>query len=371
MKVGIPREIKDHEYRVGMVPAGVHALTENGHEVFVEIGAGLGSGISDESFEKAGAKLLGTAKEIFDTADMIIKVKEPQKVEYEMIREGQIVYTYFHFAADRPLTEGMVKNGAISIAYETMEDKNRGLPLLTPMSEVAGRMSIQEGAKYLERPTEGRGILLGGVPGVEPGNVVIIGGGVVGTNAAKMAAGIGAKVTILDISLDRLRYLDDVLPANVTEIYSNTYNIREAISNADLVVGAVLIPGAKAPSLIRRDDLQYMKQGSVIVDVAVDQGGCVETTKPTTHSNPTYIIDGVVHYCVANMPGAVGRTSTFALTNATARFAIEIANRGWKEAAKKFREVETGINVVDGKVTYKAVAEAFDMEYIPLESAMV
>jgi alanine dehydrogenase len=367
MIVGIPREIKDHEYRVGMVPAGVHALVEGGHKVLVEVGAGLGSGIPDEDYEVAGAQLVATAKEVYDAADMIVKVKEPLPPEYELIRPGQIVYTYFHFAASRELTEAMLKSGSISIAYETMEDSRRTLPLLTPMSEVAGRMSIQQGAKYLERPTEGRGILLGGVPGVEPGKVVIIGGGVVGTNAAKMAAGIGARVTIMDVNLERLRYLDDVLPKNVFSIFSNTYNIREEIREADLVVGAVLIPGAKAPSLIRRDDLQDMKQGAVIVDVAVDQGGCVETTRPTTHSNPTYIVDGVVHYCVANMPGAVGRTSTFALTNATTRFAIEIANLGWQEAAKKFLEVRTGVNVVEGKVTYEAVAQAFGMEYMPLE----
>ncbi len=367
MIVGIPREIKDHEYRVGMVPAGVNALVEAGHSVLVEVGAGLGSGIADDDYVGAGAKLCATAKEIFDAADMIVKVKEPQPEEFKLIRSGQIVYTYFHFAASRELTEGMVNTGAICVAYETMEDKRGGLPLLTPMSEVAGRMSIQEGAKYLERPTEGRGILLGGVPGVEPGDVVIIGGGVVGTNAAKMAAGLGAKVTVLDVSLDRLRYLDDVLAPNVVEIYSNAYNIREAIRSADLVIGAVLIPGAKAPSLIRREDLSSMKQGAVIVDVAVDQGGCVETTRATTHSNPTYIVDGVVHYCVANMPGAVGRTSTFALTNATSRYAIEIARRGWQQAARDFLEVRTGLNVVDGKVTYKAVAEAFDMEYSPLK----
>ena len=366
MIIGVPREIKDHEYRVGMVPAGVHSMVESGHKVLVEIGAGLGSGILDDDYEAAGAKLVATAKEVFDGADMIIKVKEPQPVEYGMIRKGQIVYTYFHYAASRELTEAMVKTGAVTVAYETMEDKRGGLPLLTPMSEVAGRMSIQEGAKYLERPTEGRGILLGGVPGVEPGNVVIIGGGVVGTNAAKMAAGLGARVTILDVSLDRLRYLDDVLAPSVVEIYSNTYNIREAIRHADLVVGAVLIPGAKAPSLIRKEDLSTMKQGAVIVDVAVDQGGCVETTRATTHSNPTYIVDGVVHYCVANMPGAVGRTSTFALSNATGRFALEIAKLGWKEATRKHLEVRTGINVVDGKVTYKAVAEAFGMEYTQL-----
>jgi alanine dehydrogenase len=367
MKVGVPREIKDHEYRVGMVPAGVNALVEAGHQVFVEVGAGLGSGILDEHFEQAGAKLVANAKEVYSTADLIVKVKEPQPAEFKLIKKGQVVYTYFHFAASKELTEGMIKTGAVCIAYETMEDKRGTLPLLTPMSEVAGRMSVQEGAKYLERPTEGRGILLGGVPGVEPGKVVIIGGGVVGTNAAKMAAGIGARVTILDVSLDRLRYLDDVLEKNVVTMYSNAYNIREEIREADLVVGAVLIPGAKAPSLIRREDLAHMKQGAVIVDVAVDQGGCVETTKATTHSNPTYIVDGVVHYCVANMPGAVGRTSTFALTNATGRFAVAIAKHGWKDAAKKFGEIRTGLNVVNGKITYEAVAQAFGMEYTPLE----
>lgn len=370
MIVGVPREIKNHEYRVGMVPAGVYSLVQAGHKVLVQAGAGLGSGIMDEDFEKAGATLTATAAEVYCQAEMIVKVKEPLPAEYSLIRKGQIVYTYFHYAASRELTEAMIKTGAVTIAYETMEDAKRTLPLLTPMSEVAGRMSIQEGAKYLERPTEGRGILLGGVPGVEPGNVVIIGGGVVGTNAAKMAAGIGARVTILDVSLDRLRYLDDVLPPNVTELYSNAYNIRECIRQADLVVGAVLIPGAKAPSLIRREDLQHMKQGAVIVDVAIDQGGCVETAKPTTHANPTYIIDGVVHYCVANMPGAVGRTSTFALTNATSRFAVEIAKHGWKAAAKAFGEVRTGLNIVDGKIVYKAVADAFGMEYTPLEKVL-
>ncbi|KAA0209655.1 alanine dehydrogenase, partial [bacterium] len=299
-----------------------------------------------------------------------VKVKEPLPAEYGLIRKGQVVYTYFHFAASKELTDAMIRTGAVCIAYETMEDAKRTLPLLTPMSEVAGRMSIQEGAKYLERPNEGRGILLGGVPGVEPGKVVILGGGVVGTNAAKMAAGTGAQVTILDVSLDRLRYLDDVLPANVTELFSNPFNVREQIRTADLVIGAVLIPGAKAPKLISRGDLSYMKQGAVIVDVAIDQGGCVETAKPTTHKNPTYIVDGVVHYCVANMPGAVGRTSTFALTNATSRFATEIAKLGWKEASKKYLEVKTGLNVVGGKVVYKAVAEAFGHEYTPVESIL-
>lgn len=370
MKVGVPREIKNHEYRVGMVPAGVHALTQAGHQVYVEVGAGLGSGILDEDFEQAGAKLLASAKEVYAAADMIVKVKEPQPAEFGLIKKDQIVYTYFHFAASRELTEGMLKTGAVCVAYETMEDKRGTLPLLTPMSEVAGRMSVQEGAKYLERPTEGRGILLGGVPGVEPGKVVIIGGGVVGTNAAKMAAGIGANVTILDTNLDRLRYLDDILPDNVTTLYSNAFNIREQIRQADLVVGAVLIPGAKAPKLIARSDLSFMKQGAVIVDVAIDQGGCIETAKPTTHKNPTYIVDGVLHYCVANMPGAVGRTSTFALTNATSRFAGEIAKRGWKDASRVFGEIRTGLNIVRGKVTYGAVAESFGLEHVPVESVL-
>ncbi len=370
MIIGVPREIKDSEYRVGMVPATVYSLVQQGHTVLAEVGAGLGSGINDEEYEKTGAKLCSTAKEIYDKAEMIVKVKEPLPAEYGLIRKGQVVYTYFHFAASKELTDAMIKTGAVCIAYETMEDAKRTLPLLTPMSEVAGRMSIQEGAKYLERPNEGRGILLGDVPGVEPDKVVILGEGVVGTNAAKMAAGTGAQVTILDISLDRLRYLDDVLPANVTELFSNPFNVREQIRTADLVIGAVLIPGAKAPKLITRSDLSYMKQGAVIVDVAIDQGGCVETAKPTTHKNPTYIVDGVVHYCVANMPGAVGRTSTFALTNATSRYAIEIAKMGWKEASKKYLEVKTGLNVVGGKVVYKAVAEAFGHEYTPVESIL-
>ncbi|MCC6572445.1 MAG: alanine dehydrogenase [Planctomycetes bacterium] len=370
MIIGVPREIKDSEYRVGMVPAGVYTLAKLGHTVLVEVGAGLGSGMTDDEYEKSGAKLVATAKEIYERSDMIVKVKEPLPPEYGLIRKDQIIYTYFHFAASRELTDAMIKTGAICIAYETMEDNKRTLPLLTPMSEVAGRMSIQEGAKYLERPNEGRGILLGGIPGVEPGNVTIIGGGVVGANAAKMAAGIGANVTILDTSLDRLRYLDDVLPDNVTTLFSNAFNIREQIKMADLVVGAVLIPGAKAPKLITKGDLSYMKQGAVIVDVAIDQGGCVETAKPTTHKNPTYIVDGVLHYCVANMPGAVGRTSTFGLTNATARFAAEIAKRGWKDAAKVHLEIRTGLNIVRGKVTYGAVAEAFGIEHAPVESML-
>lgn len=371
MIVGVPREIKNNEYRVGLVPAGVHSFVKQGHKVLVEAGAGLGSGIADEDFEAAGATLVASAAEVWGKADMIVKVKEPMQPEYDLIRNGQIVYTYFHFAASEELTLAMIKSGGICIAYETMTENGRDLPCLTPMSEVAGRMSVQEGAKYLERPMEGRGILLGGVPGVHPGNVVILGGGVVGTSAAKIAAGMGANVTILDISLDRLRYLDDVLPPNVTTIYSNAYNVQKALETADLLVGAVLVAGAKAPSLVTRADLSRMQQGAVIVDVAVDQGGCVETTKPTTHADPIYIVDGVVHYCVANMPGAVGRTSTFALTNVTTSWGVQIANLGWQEAVKKHKMIREGLNVALGKCVYKAVADTFDsVEFTPLESIL-
>ncbi|NUQ34604.1 MAG: alanine dehydrogenase [Planctomycetaceae bacterium] len=371
MIVGVPREIKNNEYRVGLVPAGVHAFVERGHKVLIEAGAGLGSGIPDEDYEAAGGKLVAGAAEVYGQADMIVKVKEPLKQEYKLIRKGQIVYTYFHFAAAEELTLAMRDSGAICIAYETMSPDGRSLPCLTPMSEVAGRMSIQEGAKYLERPMEGRGILLGGVPGVHPGDVVIIGAGIVGTSAAKVAAGIGANVTVLDVNLDRLRYLDDVMPANVTTIYSNTFNIRKALERADLVVGAVLVAGAVAPKLVRREDLTRMQQGAVVVDVAVDQGGCFETTKPTTHADPTYIVEGVVHYCVANMPGAVGRTSTFALTNVTTPYGVEIATRGWKEAAQKNPAIRTGLNMVGGKCVYKAVAESFKgLQYTPVEDVL-
>lgn len=371
MIVGIPREVKNNEYRVGMVPAGVLSLVSAGATVLVETGAGLGSGISDEEYEGAGAKLVPTAQALYGKSDMIIKVKEPLEQEYALIRPGQIVYTYFHFAADEGLTTAMMKSGAVCIAYETMTPNGRSLPCLTPMSEVAGRLSIQEGAKYLERPMEGRGILLGGVPGVYPGEVMIIGGGIVGTAAAKIAAGMGANVTILDVDLERLRYLDDILPANVTTLHSNAYNLRKGLKTADLVVGAVLVPGRKAPKLISRQDLSEMQQGAVIVDVAIDQGGCVETARPTTHANPTYIVDGVVHYCVANMPGAVGRTSTFALTNATTHWGVEIARLGWKEAARKHPMVLTGVNMAEGKCVYEPVASTFDsIPYTPIDKVL-
>jgi alanine dehydrogenase len=369
MLVGVPKEIKNNENRVAMVPAGVDALVHDGQKVIVEKGAGLGSGISDEEFVKAGAEIVPTAKDVWSRAEMIVKVKEPLPQEYGLIKAGQLLFTYFHFAASRELTEGMIKTGAICVAYETVEHGTT-LPLLTPMSEVAGRMAIQQGAKYLEKPQMGRGILLGGIPGVEPATVAVIGGGVVGTNAAKMAAGLGARVIILDVNLDRLRYLDDVMPANVSTLFSNSFNIRKVIKYADLVVGAVLLPGAKAPALIRREDLKTMNEGSVIVDVAIDQGGCVETSKPTTHSEPTYIVDGVVHYCVANMPGAVGRTSTYGLTNTTLPYARILAKHGWKGAAKANHGIRTGLNVVEGKVTCAGVAEAFGMKLVPVESVL-
>jgi alanine dehydrogenase len=337
--------------------------------VLVEKGAGVGSGITDEELKKAGADIVEGHDKVFERSDMIMKVKEPLPEEYRLCKPGQVLFTYFHFAASRELTDAMIKSGSICIAYETVEE-GRTLPLLTPMSEVAGRMSIQAGAKYLEKPHMGRGILLGGIPGVEAATVVVIGGGVVGTNAAKMAAGLGARVIILDISLDRLRYLDDVMPANVQTLYSNHFNIQKVIRFADLVVGAVLIPGFKAPALITRQDLKTMHEGSVIVDVAIDQGGCVETARPTTHSKPTYIEEGVVHYCVANMPGAVGRTSTYGLTNTTLPYARVLARDGWQKAIKTNRGIATGANVINGKVTCKGVADAFHMEYVPVEKTV-
>jgi alanine dehydrogenase len=365
--VGVPREVKADEYRVGLIPVGAEVLTRGGHRVLVETEAGAGSGLSDEEYAAQGAEIVSSAAEVWQRAEMIIKVKEPLSSEIEQISEGQVVFTYFHFAADRNLTEGMVRSGAVAVAYETIVDKHGRLPLLTPMSEVAGKMSIQEGAKYLERPMMGRGILLGGVPGVEPANVVILGGGVVGTNAAKVAAGLGASVTIMDIDLDRLRYLDDVMPANVTTIFSDKHQIRRCVLEADLIVGAVLIPGARCPTLIPRSYLAEMRPGAVIVDVGVDQGGCCETIRPTTHSDPTYIVDGVVHYGVANMPGAVGRTSTFALTNATLPYALRLANLGYKEACRRDPGLAEGINVQHGKVTNRPVAEAFGMKYVPAD----
>ena len=364
MVIGVPKEIKTNENRIALVPAGAEALVGAGHTVYVEKDGGVGSGFPDQAYIDAGAQILPTADEVWRKADMIMKVKEPIAVEWPRMKRDQLIYTYFHFAAAEDLTRAVIDSGAVALAYETVELPSGELPLLTPMSEVAGRMAVQEGAKYLEKVFGGSGILLGGVPGVAPGEVVIIGGGVVGINAAKMAAGLGAHVTILDISLDRLRYLDDVLPANVDTAFSNRYNILEAIGRADLVVGAVLLPGAKAPNLIKREDLKRMKPGSVIVDVAVDQGGCVETIKPTTHEKPTYFVDGILHYGVANMPGGVPRTSTLALTNATLPYALRLARDGWKTACRNDRALQLGLNVVGGKVVYPGVAEAFGLPLV-------
>src|SRR5512134_1058767 len=370
MRIGVPKEIKTNENRVALVPAGTEALVAAGHDVYVEQGAGLGSGFGDQAYVAAGAAIVPTAAEVWARTDMIMKVKEPIEPEWSRMRPGQMIYTYFHFAADEALTKAVIASGAVAVAYETVQLPSGELPLLTPMSEVAGRMAVQEGAKYLEKHYGGSGILLGGVPGVAPGRVVIIGGGVVGTNAAKMAAGLGAHVTILDISLERLRYLSDVLPANVDLVYSNRHNILDAIKRADLVVGAVLLPGAKAPHLVKRADLKLMKPGSVIVDVAVDQGGCVETIKPTTHENPTYFVDGILHYAVANMPGGVPRTSTLALTNATLKYALKLARDGWRKACREDRSLALGLNVVEGKVVYPGVAEAFQLPLVDVGSVL-
>lgn len=370
MIIGVPKEIKNNENRVAVTPAGVAEFVKHGHTIYVQQTAGTGSGFSDAEYQEAGAKLLPTIEEVYAIAEMIVKVKEPIESEYKLIKKDQLLFTYFHFASHEPLTMAMIESGAVCLAYETVEKADRSLPLLIPMSEVAGRMSVQEGAKYLEKPLGGRGILLGGVPGVKPADVVVLGGGIVGTQAAKMAAGLGAHVTIMDISIPRLRQLDDIMPANVQTMYSNGYNIREAIKSADLVIGGVLIPGAKAPHLITRDMLKLMKKGSVLVDVAVDQGGCFETTKATTHAEPTYVIDDVIHYCVANMPGAVPYTSTLALTNATLPYAIQLANKGWKEACKNSAELTLGLNVVNGKVVYKGVSDAFNLPYTPVEQVL-
>src|SRR5512132_4372137 len=363
MRIGVPKEIKTNENRIALVPAGAETLVAAGHTVMVERGAGEGSGFPDSAFADVGATIAPDAATVWREADMIMKVKEPIEREGAHMRRGQTIFTYFHFAADEKLTRAHIDSGATCIAYETVELPSRELPLLTPMSEVAGRMAVQEGAKYLEKLYGGRGVLLGGVPGVAPAKVVILGGGIVGINAAKMAAGMGAKVVILDISLERLRYLSDVMPANVQTIHSNRHNVLEQIETADLVVGGVLIPGAVAPKLIRREDLKRMQPGSVIVDVAIDQGGCVETIHATTHENPTYVVDGVIHYGVANMPGGVPRTSTLALTNATLPYAVQLANKGWKRALKDNPALLKGLNVTDGKVTYAGVAEAFGMKY--------
>jgi alanine dehydrogenase len=364
MKIGVPKEIKTNENRIALVPAGAEQLVSAGHSVLVESGGGLGSGFSDEMYSSVGAKIAPDAATVWRDSEMIMKVKEPIEAEWKHMRRGQLIFTYFHFAADERLTRAHIESGAVCVAYETVELPSGELPLLTPMSEVAGRMAVQEGAKYLEKLYGGRGVLLGGVPGVAPAKVVILGGGIVGINAAKMAAGMGAKVTVLDLSLERLRYLSDVMPANVVLIYSNRHNILEQIETADLVVGAVLIPGAKAPKLIRRDDLKRMQHGSVIVDVAIDQGGCVETMRPTTHEDPTYVVDNVIHYAVANMPGGVPRTSTLALTNATLPYAIQLAQKGWKKALRDNDALLKGLNIVEGKVTYAAVAEAFGLAYV-------
>ena len=361
MIVGVPREIKANENRVALVPAGAESLAGDGHTVLVEQGAGLGSGFSDDAYRTAGAQIATAADEVWGKGELILKVKEPIEPEWPKMRKGQVLFTYFHFAAAEALTKAVVRSGCVAIAYETVQLATGELPLLTPMSEVAGRMAVQEGAKYLEKVFGGSGILLGGVPGVLPAEVLIIGGGVVGTNAAKMAAGLGAHVTLLDVSLDRLRYLSDVLPPNVELLYSNRHNILDQLKRADLVIGAVLLPGAKAPNLVKRADLKLMKPGSVIVDVAVDQGGCIETIRPTTHDQPTYVVDGIIHYAVANMPGGVPRTSTLALTNATFSYAKRLARLGWKQACRQDPALALGLNVVEGKVVYPGVAEAFGL----------
>ena len=362
MKVGIPKEIKNNESRVGMTPAGVFELTKKNHTVYVQSTAGEGSGFFDADYIKVGATILPTIEEVYSQSEMIVKVKEPIASEYPLIKENQIVFTYFHFASCEPLTNAMIESKSICIAYETVEDSEGTLPLLTPMSEVAGRMAIQQGAKYLEKPIKGRGILLGGVPGVAPGKVLILGAGVVGVQAAKMAAGLGAHVTIMDINMKRLRYVNDVLPNHVTTAFSSEYSIRQLIKTHDLIVGGVLVKGGKAPKLITKDMLKEMRPGTVIVDVAVDQGGCFETTKATTHEDPTYIIDDVVHYCVANMPGAVPYTSTIALTNVTLPYIVNLANKGWEEACSSDESLAKGLNIVKGKIVYKEISEIFHLE---------
>jgi alanine dehydrogenase len=371
MIIGVPKEIKNNENRVALTPAGVKELVKRGHTVYLQHTAGDGSGFLDEDYEMAGAKIVPTIEATYKIAEMIMKVKEPIESEYKLIKEGQLLFTYFHFASYEPLTKAMIANKSVCLAYETVERADRSLPLLIPMSEVAGRMAVQKGANYLEKPLGGRGILLGGVPGVLPAKVLILGAGIVGTQAAWMAAGLGADVTIMDVNLQRLRYLADVMPANVNTMMSNEFNIRKLIKNHDLIIGSVLIPGAKAPHLITRDMLKEMLPGTVVVDVAVDQGGCIETCKPTTHENPTYVIDDVVHYCVANMPGAVPYTSTLALTNATLPYAMQLADKGWKRAAQENAELVPGLNIINGDIVYKAVAEAFDMPYVPVSTYLV
>ena len=370
MIIGVPKEIKTHENRVALLPGGVTKMKRNGHDVMIEKGAGKGSGFPDEQYIEAGAEIIEDVDELWEKSEMIMKVKEPIEVEYDRMKKGQIIFTYFHFAASRQLTEAVQESGAVAIAYETVEKEDGSLPLLIPMSEVAGRMASQEGAKYLEKPEGGLGILLGGIPGVKPANVLVIGGGIVGVNAAKIAAGMGANTTIMDISMPRLRHLDDIMSRNVDTMFSSEANIRKMLPHVEMVIGAVLIPGAKAPSLITRDMLADMQKGSVLVDVAIDQGGCFETSKPTTHDNPIYEVDDVVHYCVANMPGAVPRTSTLGLTNVTLPYAVDIANKGWKKALKDDEELLKGLNIVDGDIVYKEVAEAFNMDYTPIENVL-
>jgi alanine dehydrogenase len=368
MKIGIPKEIKTNENRVALTPAGAKEMVSRGHSVFVQAGAGEGSGLQDELYRSAGAIIVPDINKVYENSELIVKVKEPISPEYGLIRKDHVVFTYFHFASSATLTEAMIKQKPVCIAYETVEKPDRSLPLLTPMSEIAGRMSIQEGAKYLEKQYGGRGVLLAGVPGVRPANVLVLGGGVVGLNAAKMAAGLGANVTIMDININRLRQLEDILPSNVDTVYSNSQNILEAVRQADLIVGAVLIPGSKAPVLVPKEMLKEMKPGTVLIDVAVDQGGCIETCKPTTHEHPIYLIDGIVHYCVANMPGAVPNTSTLALTNVTLPYALMLADKGWKKACNDCDELRAGLNMIDGQIVNKPLADSFGMKYKPSES---
>jgi len=370
MIIGVPKEIKTNENRVALTPAGALELTKRGHTLYVQAGAGFHSGFTDQAYSMQGATILPTIEDVYGQAEMIIKVKEPIALEYPLIKKDQLLFTYFHFASYEPLTKAMIQSESVCLAYETVEMPDRSLPLLVPMSEVAGRMAIQEGAKFLEKPEGGRGILLGGVPGVPPAKVLVLGGGIVGAQAAKMAAGLGAMVTILDVNLNRLRYLSDVMPPNVVTLYSNEVNIRELVQDHDLIVGAVLIPGAKAPMLITRDMLKTMRAGTVLVDVAVDQGGCIETCRPTTHEDPIFVIDDVVHYCVANMPGAVPYTSTIALTNATLPYAIKLADKGWKDACRQDQALKLGLNVVNGQVVYKGVADAFNLPLVKVDSVL-
>jgi len=368
MIVGVPKEIKTHENRVALLPGGVSVMKRNGHDILIQKGAGKGSGFTDRQYEEAGATILDDVEELWKRSEMIMKVKEPIEVEYPRMREGQIIFTYFHFAADEKLTRTVVDSKCIAIAYETVEKEDGSLPLLIPMSEVAGRMAAQEGAKYLEKPTGGRGILMGGIPGVPPANVMVLGGGIVGVNAAKIAAGMGANTTILDINMTKLRYLDDVMAKNVNTMFSSEANIRKLISDTDLIIGAVLKPGAKAPHLITREMLGEMRRGTVLVDVAIDQGGCFETSKPTTHDDPIYRVEDIVHYCVANMPGAVPYTSTLGLTNVTLPYAVDIANKGWKKALESDPELKKGLNIAKGEIVYEHVAKAFDMDFSPINS---